>query len=303
VLKKLKYKDLTWLDLESPQADEIASLAKEFDLHPLVSDELIKPSAHSKVDYYQNYTYIVLHFPHTKPNGVVETQEIDFVIGKDFIITTHYELLNSLNDFAKIFESDVKVKRETTKLSAGSLFFFILKEIYAGLSLQLNYTNDQLKKVESKVFSGQERQVVSELALINRSILNFRWALKPHQEILNYLDTIPTEFFGPELKPYLLMAKSDEQRVWNMVEANRSTFRDLQSTNESLLTTRTNETIRVLTVSAFIFLPLSILSQIFSMNTISTPIVGMAQDFYIVLSLMALVVLGLYFLARWRRWL
>lgn len=120
MLKKLKYKDLTWLDLESPQADEIASLAKEFDLHPLVSDELIKPSAHSKVDYYQNYTYIVLHFPHTKPNGVVETQEIDFVIGKDFIITTHYELLNSLNDFAKIFESDVKVKRETTKLSAGS---------------------------------------------------------------------------------------------------------------------------------------------------------------------------------------
>lgn len=303
MLKKLNYKDLTWIDLESPQADEIATLAKDYNLHPLISDELAKPSTHSKIEYYQNYVFIVLLFPVAKAGGLVTVQEIDFVIGENFIITTHYELLNSLNDFAKIFESDMRLKRDHKEMPAALLFFFILKEIYHSLSLELNYLNNRLKDIENKVFSGHERKVVSELASVNREILDFRWTLRPHKEILEYLETIPNELFGPALKTHLLMAKNDEQRVWNMVEANRSTFRDLQSTNESLLSTKTNETMRVLTVAAFIFLPVSIIAQIFSMDTIHNPIVGMPGDFFVVLVFMALIVAGLYFLARWRRWL
>ena len=298
MLRKFNYKNITWLDLESPTVEECRQLGKEYQIHSLVLEELTTPSQRSKVDVYNNFIYLVLHFP----SASQDQQEIDFVIGRNFIITTHYELVAALNDFAKIFEADLMSRRESNEIHAGLLFYYMIKEIYGALEANLNFINDRLRAIERKVFAGQEKEVVKALAEVNRELLDFRWTTKNHKEILSSLELAGEELFGTGFRYHLRAISGEHDKIWKMIESNRSTFLDLRETNESLLTIKTNHTMKVLTVLAFIFLPMTIISGIFSMNTVALPFAGRPYDFYLVLSLMALTVFTLYLIARFRRW-
>lgn len=258
MLKQFKYKNVTWLDLESPTELEIQQIGEDYKVHPVVLHELASKSERSKVDVYNDFIYLVLHFP--SPHG---RQEIDFVIGENFIITTHYELVNSLNDFAKIFETDFSLKRHHDKIHAGYIFYYIVKEIYANLETGLDLINKRLRDAEEKVFSGHEREMVEALASLNHELLDYQWTMKSHHEILASLQTAGEEFFGTKFRYYLQAMSGEDRKIWKMIESNREAFNDLRSTNESLLSVKTNETMKVLTVVAFIFLPLNLVAQIY----------------------------------------
>lgn len=298
MLKQFRYKDITWIDLESPTDAEIAELGANYELHPIALAELTRPSARAKVDVYSNFIYLILHFP-----TATASQEVDFVIGKDFIITTHYELINPLNDFAKIFETDFELKKNPDKIHAGFIFYYIIKQLYASLEDNLGFINDRLKQVEEKVFSGQERKVVKELSLINRELLDTRWALKAHRDVLASLELAGEELFTKKFGYYLKAISGEYERIWNAIESNRATFTDLRETNESLLSIKANETIRTLTVTAFILLPMTIIAQLFGISSAHIPLVDSPNAFYIIVICSLLASLLTYIVARLKKWI
>lgn len=265
MLKQFKYKDVTWIDLESPTAEEIEKIGKAYQVHPLVLSELSSESERPKVDVYNDFIYLVLHFPLQSQN---KRQEIDFIIGRNFIITTHYSLVNSLNDFAKIFETDFSLRRNHDKLHAGFIFYYIIKEIYTNLEAGLDTINRRLRLAGEKIFAGHEREMVETLAVINRDLLDHQWTMSGHREILNSLETAGEEFFGAKFRYYLQAISGEDRKLWKIIGSNRETFNDLRSTNESLLSIKTNETMRILTAIAFIFLPLNLVAQIYGESTL-----------------------------------
>ena len=299
MLKKFRYKEVTWLDLESPTPAETAELGKAYDLHPTLLAELERPSPRPKLELFNQCVYLILHFP----GAGSDVQEVDFIIGQNFIITTHYALVNPLNDFAKIFEADLTLKRHPDQLHAGFLFFYILKEIYNTLGADLNFINDRLRQVEQKVFSGREREVVTELAEINRRLLDFRWSLQSHREILAALGEPGEEMFGAKFRYYLQTIQGEHERVWRSVENNRATFFDLRETNDSLLSIKTNETMRTLTVGAFVLLQMTIIAQLFGISTNYIPLANHRLVFPIVVGLTLIASFATYLVARLKKWI
>jgi Mg2+ and Co2+ transporter CorA len=63
MISRYNYKELLWIDIEAPTHEEIRSIMEEFDIHPIVADELLSPSLRPKVDHYENLIYLILHFP------------------------------------------------------------------------------------------------------------------------------------------------------------------------------------------------------------------------------------------------
>ncbi len=299
MLRKFKYQDITWIDLEAPTKEEVDKLSQDFGLHSLVVGELLSPSQRSKVDVYSDYLYLILHFP--RPDH--EAQEVDFVIGHNFLITTHYEAVDPLHELSKIFELETTWERaKNGKIHPGIIFFRILKELYHSLETSLDYINTRLKKAEGRVFAGEERSVVKVLSEINRDLLDCRWALKSHREVLGSLELSGEEFFGDKFRFYLRSLIGQYEKIWQMIESNRETFQDLRETNESLLSIKTNETMKTLTVVAFIFFPLTLISQIFGMGT-HLPFTNSPYDFYIVIVIMIAVLVVMWQIAKSRKWL
>ncbi|MBX4192493.1 CorA family divalent cation transporter, partial [Candidatus Parcubacteria bacterium] len=160
--------NLTWIDLISPTPQEIRELMQEFALEPRVAQELLAPTMKSKVERQGHLAYLVLHFPALRGIGRSE-QEIDFIIGKQFLITTRYEDMDRLHFFAKAFEVDA-VLGHSSMTNGGHIFVAMARNLYQALLNECDAVQRRLLDTEDKIFSGNERKMVLEISLIGRII-------------------------------------------------------------------------------------------------------------------------------------
>src|SRR3989344_3684426 len=202
MISRYKYRELTWVDVESPTSEEVRGLMEEFDIHPIVADELLGPSLRPKVDSYENFIYLILHFPAVHHSHRRKEQEVDFIIGKKFLITVRYELLDPLHKFSKVFEVNSILDKSDIGEHAGFLFFYMIRKIYASLGHELTVMADSLREIEDKIFEGREREMVKDLSVIHRDTLEFHRALRMHRSVLQSLAIACEEFFGKDFRHY-----------------------------------------------------------------------------------------------------
>lgn len=303
MISRYKYHDLTWIDMESPTNEEVRQIMEEFDIHPIAADELLGPSLRPKVDHYENFLYLILHFPAIRHSHQNKSQEVDFIIGKKFLITVRYELLDPLHKFSKVFEVNSILDKSEIGEHAGYLFFYMIRKIYASLGHELSVIGDTLRTIEEKIFSGEEREMVEELSVIHRDILEFHRALRMHRGVLQSLSVASEEFFGKEFRHYNENIIGEYLKVEEMLQDEKEILSDLRDTNDSLLTTKTNEIMKLLTATTFLMLPATLIGQLFGMNTEHTPILGMRYDFYIVVGLMFGIALSTFIYFKFKKWL
>ncbi len=304
MISRYKYRDLTWIDLESPTKEEVREIMEEHNVHPLVADELLSPTLRPKVDLYDNLIYLIMHFPvvysmHGRSGG----QEIDFIIGKNFLITTHYELVDPLHEFSKVFEVNSILGKSDMSTHAGYLFFYIIKELYRGLTIELDHIAEELENIEEKIFKGEEVKMVESISRVNRDLLNVKQAIRPHKETLDSFEIAGKQFFGEEFTYHLQTISGEYYKVFNILEGQKETLLDLRITNDSLLTTKTNEIMKILTIVAFITFPLTLIAGIFGMNAEYMPFVGQDQDFFIILGLMVVTVFIMFTYFKFKKWM
>jgi len=304
MLTKHKYKNLTWLDLESPTSDEIKEIMQKYNVHPLVGEELFSPTLKPRVDVYDNYIYLILHFPaihHTRSNE--KNQEIDFILGKNFLITTRYDSVESLRNFSSEFETSALIEKSAVTKHAGFIFYYMMKKLYQSVSDEIEYIEGSLSKIEDNIFSGKERQMVQALSRVSRNLLDIKQTLQHQGEVLKELREVGKKIFSPAFVARFGEIHGDYRRVMHLVEDQREFIDDLRETNDSLLSTKQNEVMKFLTIMAFVTFPLSLIAGIFGMNTEVLPIVGTPGDFWIIILIMALMTLGMFFYFKHKKWL
>jgi len=306
MISTFKHKRTTWIDLESPTPDEVKSLMKKYPIHPLVADELLRETIRPKVDVYKDSAYLVFHFPffdHEK-RGFDEV-EIDFIIGKNFLITTHYRTISSLVELTKVFEADSMLNETNLSKNTGILFFYIIRHLYTISLKQLDYIQNKIGEVEDEMFEKKASQydLVRKISHIRRDILDFSRTFNPHREVFSSFEHTGRKFFGADFPHYLNNLVGEYYKVRNTLENNKETIVSLQETNDSLLSNKTNEVMKVLTIVAFITFPLAVFTSLFGMNTVNMPIVGMPGDFWIILGVMVLSTSVMFGYFKYKKWI
>lgn len=307
MIKKYTSQNIAWIDLERPNREEIRSLMLEYKLHPLVATELLMPTFKPKVDLHKNFIYLILHFPTFKHSCEEKdnnyNREIDFIIGKDFLITTRYGSVDPLQKFSKIFEVNSILGNKDDKIEhAGYLFFHIAQRLYNALTDELDYIEDLQKEIEKNIFGGNEKQMVKEISRLNHNLLDFKQATAHHREVLDSLEIAGEKFFGSDFSYYLKDISDKYRKVSHIVERNRENLKELRETNDSLLTTKQNETMKVFTILAFVTFPMSLIASIFGMNTTATPILGILGDFWFIVGGMMVATLCMFGFFRYKKW-
>lgn len=304
MISRHKYKHLVWVDVESPTVEEVRLLMEEFDIHPLAADELLSPTLRPKVDLYDDFIYLILHFPsitHKHDGG--HDQEIDFIVGKNFLITTHYGLIDQLHEFSKVFEVNSILEKSNIGGHAGYLLFYLLKEFYKTLENELEHVNSDFSNIEKNIFSGKEREMVTTISHLNRDLLNFKQTLRPHKEVLESFEIAGLKFFGQDFSYHLRRIIGGYFRLSSILDGHRETLLELRDTNDSLLTAKTTEIMKTLTVTAFIILPLTFIGQVFGMSLNTIPFANTPNSFWLIIGFMGFFGLCLFgyfkFVKKW----
>jgi magnesium transporter len=279
---------------------------EEYHLPEIMAEELGTCNLRAKVDYYEKLKliYLVLHFPVIADGDDSVEQEIDFVIGKNLLITTRYEKIDPLHNFSRLFEKDSFLDKSNMGDHAGYLFVYLMREIYKRSLDNLENINDSLKKIESDIFKEKQVEAVSLISETNRKFLNFKQALRHHGEMFKSFETASVEMFGQGFYYLLGVVTSEYNRVRNTMEIGKEILNDLRETNDSLLTTKTNAAMRRLTAMTFTLLPITLITGIFGMNTANDAlIIKNSHELLLVLILMVLIGLIMLVYFRGKKWL
>jgi magnesium transporter len=303
MIKKQNYKLITWVDSESPSDIEARELMKEFELSPEVAQDILLPTYKDKITPSKDYIYLVLHFPafkHTHHKS--HRQEIDFVLGKKFLITNRYETIDAMEKYAKIFEVNSILDKNERDIGSGEIFLAMMKTIYQSLSDELDSINYLLVEAEKNIFAGKEKDMVFELSRVGREIINFNHIIAPHATILETLKENSKKILGDDFAIELEQTINEFYKITKILENITAILKELRETNNSLLSTKQNEIMKTLTIFTFFALPFSIITGFFQMNTKFTPFLSTNNDWYYIVGLEIIIMVILFIIAKKKKW-
>lgn len=294
----------SWVDIQNPTQEDLKYLKREFNLHPLILEEVIQASHRPKVENYKKYLFMILYYPvYSKEKRETRPRELDIIVTKNVLITSHYKLIAPLKSLFNKCNLYPQVRRKYMSQNAGSLLFQLLNRFWESCLTKLNRIDIRLDDIEKKIFHGREKEMVREIALVKTDIINFWRVVEPQKEILESLSKEGTAFFGEELSHYFSDVLGTFDLVFNSLKTYKETILALEDTNQSLLTTRTNEIIRILTVFSVILLPLTLLASMWGMNIPQLPFSDSPAGFWIISVIMIGLTGFLIIYFRKKRWL
>ncbi len=288
-----KNKHIRWIDITRPKATDLAWLKKEFDLHPVIVDELKNPSARAHVETYKDYLFFVYYFPkyETEDESSVRT-EIDFIVTKDSVATIHYEPVSEALDHFKV----------THEKSSLELMYHIAEHLILFEERQLRHIREKVEAVGHQIFKNKEREVLERITYLKRDISEYRITVRLQRPIFESLRVKGKRFWGEEAEVYLNDLIGDQLKVVNQLEDYREAISDFEDTNNQLMNLKINTVMKTFTSLSFLTFPFMLLAAIFSMNTRDTPIIGLPGAFWIVIGVMVvgMITLATYF--RNKKW-
>ena len=288
--------------MNEPSEEDLEFLKKSFDLHPLVLNELLPPLDHPKIENFDSYLFLVLFYPSfDKTTGATIPLELDIVISKDYIITSHYKNivpLKAIFDKCNLYEEH---REEYTSDGSGELLYRIIKQILSAYFPKLSNMKKRLVELEGAVYEKRHNYSVNLVSLTKRDIIGFQRIIEPQKLVLENLAKESKEFFPKKLLPYFNNLINLYNRVINTLDAHSKTLAALDSTNQALLTTRTNEIIKLLTIFSVIVFPLNLVAAVFGMNT-RMPLTNHPYGFWIITSIMLSGVIIMLLFFRHKKW-
>lgn len=300
-----EYRGGVWVDLEQPNGDEIRQIAKEFSISERLERELLSPTPIPLVTGDEEMALLVFHFPtQGAEDGETKSQEVDFIIGKAFILTVRYEIVLPLHHLKKLLEAQQLVAGKTP-ITTEVLLEVLFAHLYTSMRDHMNHIADNLARVEDEMFDGHERTTVRSISNISREFLHIESALANQEESLeHFLDALTQYgFFGPSFPERALRILAERSHVARTVTTHRAIATELRETNIALLESRQNEIMKTLTVITFIFLPLELVTFVFSMHVLGTPLEQDPNAFWIIITLMLGIVGCMVLFLTKKRWL
>ena len=294
---------LTWVHLDSPDTDTTNELAERFGWHALDVEDVLSRRQRPKIDEYPDYLFAVLHFPvYDKAIQRLNAAELDVFLAQDYLVTLPNVPLLPVTRLFHRCEEDGRLREELFAKGSGRLLYEVLDDLFDYCFPILDKIGHKLDSVEDDMFERRAEDVVRDLSNVKQEIISYRKIIKPERTTLRLLERRVERFLPEELDLYFDDIVDGAERIWDLLDNYKEVVEGLESTNESVISHRQNDVLRVLTVFSAILLPLTLLASVFGMN-VAFPGNGTATAFWIVVGVMVAVGAGLLGFFRWKRWI
>jgi magnesium transporter len=294
---------LRWINIERPQQIDRAWMEEHFDFHPLDYEDVFSRNQRPKVDEYEGYLFVVLHFPvYDKRVNRLNAAEVDIFVGPDFLITIPNEALQPLEYLYERCRSNEETREDLFSKGAGYLLYKVVDACVDASFPMLRKMGLKLERLEQAIFDEEaNREIVRDLSNAKQEIINFRKIVRPQRAALKDLERTKRYVTG-ELDIYFDDINDASERIWDMLENFKEVIEGLEATNESVLSHNLNDILRVLTAFSVIMLPLTLIASVWGMN-VGVPGEGSTHAFVAILALMLAVLVGMVTWFRRRGWL
>jgi magnesium transporter len=305
LVHELSASGLTWVNVVAPDVATAQGLAERFGWHPLDVEDIVSKRQRPKVDDYvdEGYLFAVLHFPfYDKQVQRLNAAELDVFIGNDYVVTIPNRDLHPVTRLFARCEDDARLREQLFARGSGRLVYEVLDDLFDYCFPILDKIAHKLDVIEDEMFEGRSQEVVRDISNVKQEIISYRKIIKPERSTLRVLERRVESFLPEELEEYFDDIVDAAERIWDILDNYKEVVEALESTNESVISHRQNDVIRVLTVISATLLPLTFVTGVFGMNVVYPGEGTHAAFWVIVVALVGIAAAALGFF-RWKRWL
>lgn len=294
--------DVLWVDLFNFTETEIKEVAHIFGFHPLAVEDCLSFSPRAKLDNYDDYYFFAMHAISydEESDDEVDLVQLNIFLGQNFVVTVHRQPLQVLGRLAKTSLKNPQF------LNKGMEFF--LYAIIDGNTDDIFPIMDaigiRIDELEDEIYGHPSREITEEILALKRTILTIRRAVIPQRRIFTSINAGGHSYFDirEEIKPYFLDLVDHLERIIDSLDGFRDLVDASLATYHSLISTRTNDAIRVLTVISTIFMPLTFLTGFFGMN-VPLPLQEMSVSTILILLMLLGTTGGMLLLFKRLKWI
>lgn len=304
-VQSLTYDGITWIDIHKPTIEDVEYLREHYPFfHPLDLEDLLSKSERAKIDEYDNYLFIVLHFPvFNRRTRRLERSEVDIFVGHGFLVTVSDGRLSPLGEDFEDSEKDERIKRQFMSRGSYYLLYMLIDSLVDYCFPILDKDNQNIASIEERIFDGNAKEIVKEISIVRRNLINFRRIIKPELSLIVSLERKDWEFLKGDLDVYWGDVSDHMAQIWERLEDLWDLIEGLSETIESLTSHRINEVMKILTIFSVIMLPLSVVSGIYGMNIRQLPLASHPLSFLIIIGIMAAIAGGMLVYFKREGWL
>jgi magnesium transporter len=292
---------LAWIHLDAPTNDEAMALAERFGWHPLDVEDVLSKRQRPKVDEYDDYRFVVLHFPvYDKAVQRLNAGELDVFLGPDYLVTLpNVELLPVTRLFQRCAD-DLELRESLFGKGSGYLLYHVLDDLFDYCFPILDKIGHKLDVIEDDIDEGRFEEIVRDISRVKQEIISYRKIVKPQRPTLRVLERHVERFLPEDLELYFDDLVDASERIWDLLDNYKEVVEALEATNEAALSHRQNDVLRVLTVFSVLLLPLTLIASVFGMN-VEFPGEGTAAAFWVIVLALVGVLAGLLAFFRLKR--
>jgi magnesium transporter len=296
---------LRWVNIERTGALERVWLEENFDFHALDLEDVLSRNQRPKIDVYDDYLFIVLHFPVFDPAaGRLGTGELDLFVGPGYVVTIPNTPLQPVEYLFERCRAKEELREQLFSRGSGYLLYRLVDDSFDYCFPMLRKIGNKLDALEDDIFEGRSDEVVRDISNVKQEIINFRKVIRPQRPVLHDLEKVKQRYLASDmdLEIYFDDVVDAHERIWDMLENYKEVIVGLEETNEAVISHSLNDILRVLTSISVVILPLTLIASVMGMNS-WVPFEHNEAGFFTVLAVMAVILIGMVAFFRSRRWL
>jgi len=303
MIETIKLGTLRWSHIVRPSEEDLQALKEHYHFHPLdLEDCRSIINLRPKIDIYDDYYFIILHFPTFDSSQVfVDVREIKIFWGSDFLITigkSHWLV-------KEMFNQEKNRLLTNQKLEVGSsdaLLYKILEYLMMESQKLAEKVDKDVDTCGKALFNRNAERTIEKISVTRKNVIILNTMFKPQLILFNKLQSGAIKGFAENMEDYWGNIMDYYQKIWDMVEDDGELIKGYSTTFDSLQVNKTNEVIKILTLVSSILLPLTFIASLYGMN-IKLPIQDHPFSFFIVAGGMFLIAVGMFVYFKIKRWL
>jgi magnesium transporter len=292
---------VTWLNVDGVHDTALVErLGECFGLHPLVVEDVVNTTQRPKLEDYGDYIYIVVRMFRRGPDGELLSEQVSLVLGPNFVLSFQ-EAPGDVFDpvRARLREHKGRLR----KLGPDYLLYALLDAVVDHLFTVLEPVGDRIEDLEEILVARPGPEALHTIHALKRELVHLRKSVWPLREVVSGLERLESKLVRKTTGVFLRDVYDHTIQVIDVVETFRDTVGGMLDVYLSSISNRMNEVMKVLTIIATIFIPLTFIAGIYGMNFRNMPELGWPWAYFAVLGLMAAVALAMLVYFKRKKWL
>jgi len=265
--QKLKVKWVEWVDWTNLSNKQISKILKKYSFHELDIEACMEENQRARIDVYDDYIFMVLHFPkYNQKTKVYNLNEFNIFLGKDFLITFREFEWKQID---KIFNDYMNLNLEDDsdfKITSGYILYEIIQVMLEKMFKFIDNIKKDLKTVESQVFEKPDASFVKEIMIKKRNIIIMKHMLLPQINVMKLIEIQMNKMFKWEMEEYFEDLEDKISKVVNDIKILEEYINSIEDAFKTIIDIRTNKVMTLLAMFSAFLLPLTLVTSFYWMN-------------------------------------